>query len=80
MPLSRHRNSGDVPLLRYEVLSQGLRDGLGSVANAELALTFFQVGADGLLAKIEFLCYLAELLPHGEQPQDCQFPRSQATT
>src|SRR5262245_22260953 len=49
--------SGDILNLssRYEVLPQSFRNSFGAVANAELALRFFQVTPDCLLAKIQCL-------------------------
>src|SRR5262245_48901008 len=41
------------PLSRYKVLSQSFSNSFGAVANAELALRFFQVTADRVLAKIQ---------------------------
>jgi hypothetical protein len=62
-----------------EVLAQSLSNGLSSVANAELGLRFLQVAANCLLAKLEVLGDFPELRPGRNEPQDCQFPRSQAT-
>src|SRR5262245_6927586 len=68
------------PSSRYEVLPQSFRTSFGAVANAELALRFFQVTADCLLAKIQCLSNITGLCSFRNQSQYRQFPRSQTNT
>src|SRR5262249_55075376 len=64
---------------RYEVLSQGLSNGVSAIAGAELGVGFLQVAANCPLAKPQFPGNPTKLPPRRNQAQDSQFPRRQAT-
>src|SRR5262245_62578959 len=61
----------------YEVLPQGLSNGLGSAARSELALSLFQMAADRFLADSERFSDFTALGPVRNQAQDCLFSGGQ---
>jgi hypothetical protein len=59
---------------RYQVIPQGLAGRMGSIVDAELGLSLFQVSADRFLAKSQLLGNGFRLSSHRHQTQDRQFP------
>src|SRR5258706_9551865 len=62
------------------MLSQGLRNRMGSIAYTEFDLRLLEVTADCLLAESEGLRNLLRLRAHGRKTQDGFFPGCQAAS